>query len=192
MRRLVRRPSPSLAVAMVAVVLAGTGSATAAGLIDGSKLANGSVSSKKIRDQSLRVADLSLNARSELRGQQGPQGVAGPQGPQGEKGLKGEKGDPGPKGDKGDKGDPGTSGHEIVQNNEVLLGSQVNRTYVTTCPAGKRAFGGGVETFNKNVRVLSSTFNGASGWVVKVTTASGAPLGVHTAVITRLACASVG
>lgn len=186
MRRITRRPSPSLVVAMAAVVLAGTGSATAAGLIDGSQLAKGSVTSAKVRNQSLKVADLTLNARSELRGQQGDQG---PQGPKGDPGPQGPKGDPGPQ---GPQGDPGISAYEVVQDNNILAGFQVSRSFSTSCPAGKKVLGGGVQTFNKNVRVIASTPTGDNGWTTNVTTASGAPLGVHQAVIVRITCANVG
>ena len=91
-----RRPSPALAVSIAALVLAGTGSATAAALIDGSKLRNNSVSGLKIKDRSLTMRDLSPKTRAALRAGAASNGVAGPQGP---------KGDPGPQGPKGDPGD---------------------------------------------------------------------------------------
>ncbi|HEY8582059.1 MAG TPA: hypothetical protein VIL49_03900 [Capillimicrobium sp.] len=184
-----RRPSPSLAVAIAAVVLAGTGSATAAGLIDGSQLVKGSVTSAKVRDQSLRVNDLSLNARSELRGQQGPQGV---QGPNGDPGVKGDPGPAGPKGDKGDKGDPGLSGHQLVENYGVLAGNQSSLTVFVHCPGTKKLLGGGVLNTDKRVQIVSAGPDDANSWKTSVQTLSGAPLGVHTPVTTRITCANVG
>jgi hypothetical protein len=80
---------------------------------------------------------------------------AGPQGPAGPKGAKGAKGDKGQKGDKGDKGATGAagvSGYEVVNQTfkEVFIensGSPRGLSEVKTvsCPAGKRAIGGGTD-----------------------------------------------
>jgi len=193
-----RRPSPAVAISIAALALAGTGSATAASLIDGSQLKTNSVSGAKIKDRSLTLQDISPSTRAALRGQPTLQGgPAGPQGPQGPKGDKGDKGDPGTPGLKGDKGDPGPqglpgiSGHQVVNDIHVLLGSTSGATFVSTCPAGKRILGGGTITFNKKVQVLASYPNGVNQWVSQVTTFSGVPIGVHTAVHTRMVCANV-
>lgn len=87
-----RRISPATIIATVALIFAVTGTATAAGLIDGAALKGNLVTSAKIRNSSLQAEDLSTSARIQLRGQTGPQGTTGD------------------KGDKGDKGDPGTQG----------------------------------------------------------------------------------
>jgi hypothetical protein len=180
-----RRPSPSIVVSIIAVVLAGTGSATAARLIDGSQLANNSITSAKVRNSSLKVVDLSPSARAQLRGQQGPQGPKGDPGPQGEKGEKGEKGDPGP------QGAPGISGHQVVLTTGVLLGTQASRTWTTNCPGGKKLLGGGVLNVDKRVHVSSAGPADADTWTTKVETFSGLPLGVHTPVTIRIVCANV-
>lgn len=80
---------------------------------------------------------------------------AGPQGPQGAKGPKGSKGDKGQRGEKGDRGatgPAGVSGYEVVTQTfkEVFIensGSPRGLSAVQTvsCPAGKRAIGGGTD-----------------------------------------------
>jgi hypothetical protein len=81
----IRRPSPALVLAFIAVFLLGAGGATGASkLIDGKNLKKGSVSLSK----------LSKGAK---------RGITGPTGAQGIPGAKGEKGE------KGDKGDAGTA-----------------------------------------------------------------------------------
>lgn len=112
---------------------------------------------------------------------------AGPQGPQGPKGPKGSKGDKGQKGDKGDKGATGAagvSGYEVVNQTfkEVFIensGSPRGLSEVKTvsCPAGKRAIGGGSDlgtnaTQNgqqRSVSVSLSAPNGTgTGWSVQL------------------------
>jgi len=94
-----RRPSPALTVAIIAVVISGTGSAVAASLITSNQIKNGTIQLK----------DLSKSARDALqggRGPQGPTGVAGAAGQPGAAGAPGTPGAPGEPGAKGDKGDP--------------------------------------------------------------------------------------
>ena len=104
-----RRFTPGLVVAMIALAVALSGSAMAAGL----------VTTTQIKDGTIRLIDLHPGAKSALQGQrapagpqgttgaQGPQGAAGargatgPQGPQGVQGLQGVRGPEGPKGEKG-------------------------------------------------------------------------------------------
>jgi hypothetical protein len=89
MNRLRRyRPTPSMLVALVALVMASTGSAVAASLI----------TSKQIKDGTITAKDISKKMLTQLKGKSGPRGAQGLQG------LKGDKGDPGVKGDKGDPG----------------------------------------------------------------------------------------
>ncbi len=112
---------------------------------------------------------------------------AGPQGPQGPKGPKGAKGDKGQKGDKGDKGatgPAGVSGYEVVSQTfkEVFIensGSPRGLSAVQTvsCPAGKRAIGGGSDLGTnpaqngqqRQVTVSLSAPNGnGTGWSVQL------------------------
>src|SRR4051812_45095271 len=56
-----RRPSPALVVAVVACVIACAGSATAATLITGAQIRNGSLTSADVRDHALRGRDVAAN-----------------------------------------------------------------------------------------------------------------------------------
>lgn len=108
-------PSPAMIVAVTALVATGAGSATAAKLITGAQIQNGSVTNADIKKGSLRADRLSAAARRDLtRGLAGAAapataGPPGPAGPQGEAGAPGAKGDPGVTGDPGAKGDIGPS-----------------------------------------------------------------------------------
>ncbi len=129
--KLIRRPSPALLVACLALFLAAGGPAAAvnaadaaARLITGKQIKDNSITGKDVKDGSLVVRDFkrgelarALPAGQGVKGDAGPQGPTGPQGTAGPQGAKGDKGDrgeqgiqgaPGQKGDKGDKGDPGT------------------------------------------------------------------------------------
>lgn len=83
MRKRLRRPSPALILAFIAVFLLGAGGATAT-----SHIING----KNIKKGSVRYSALNKKAKKKLRGRKGP---AGPQGPVGPAGSQGPKGDPG-------------------------------------------------------------------------------------------------
>ena len=112
---------------------------------------------------------------------------AGPQGPQGPKGPKGSKGDKGQKGDKGDKGAtgaPGVSGYEVV--NQTFAGVFIENSgsprglsevKTVSCPAGKRAIGGGYDlgtnaAQNGQQRQVTVSLNGpngtGTGWSVQL------------------------
>ena len=105
-----RRPSPSLVVATVAVVLAGTGSAVAARAI----------TSKDIKDGAIALADLSAAARAGLAGNRGPQGPVGPAGANGANGANGKDGATGPQ---GPAGAAGRSPLEPLKSGETMRGA---------------------------------------------------------------------
>jgi collagen triple helix repeat protein len=89
-----RRPSGSMVIAIMALVLAMGGSAVAASVI----------TSKQIKDGTIQTKDLSKKALKALKGKIGATGAtgapgpAGPQGPQGAQGVQGLKGDTGARG----------------------------------------------------------------------------------------------
>jgi hypothetical protein len=95
MKRIARhRPSASIVVAVVAIVIATAGSATAAGLITSSEIKNNTISSADIRDDAIRspdVRDHSLVIDDFKPGQipQGPRGETGATGPSGAAGRDG-------------------------------------------------------------------------------------------------------
>jgi Collagen triple helix repeat (20 copies) len=112
-----------MAVALLALVLATAGTASAA-----TKLLISS--SSQIKNGSIQTADLAKKARTALRGQTGPAG------PQGAQGLQGPRGEPGPKGAAGPKGDPGISAFSgTIPSGTTVRGSYERQDYV---PTGKK------------------------------------------------------
>ncbi len=107
-------------IACVAVALVvGSTTATAASLISGKEIRNGSVTGKDLKNGSVKRADLSKGIRTRLAavGAQGGQPSApGAVGAPGAKGDNGAKGDKGEKGDKGDAGPVRSSGNWGVIN----------------------------------------------------------------------------
>jgi hypothetical protein len=120
-----RRPSPGTVIACVALFVACTGSATAATLITGGQIKNNSVTTKDVKNKSLRAGD--FRPGDLLRGPAGAPGAAGPQGVQGP---------PGQQGPQGPQGTPGLSGLERV---DVFspTNSDSPKELQATCPAGK-------------------------------------------------------
>jgi hypothetical protein len=109
-RNLPRRPSPAMVVALIALVVATAGTATAATTIiikNSRQVATGSINTGDLADgRGVRIADLTPEARAALRVGQNvsQQGVGGPPGPRGEQGPPGAQGEPGIKGDDGADG----------------------------------------------------------------------------------------
>lgn len=103
------------------------------------KIRNGSVTGLDIQKRTLTGAHVkpgTLVASNFRAGQL-------PAGPKGEKGDKGDKGQKGDKGDKGPNGDPGLSAVVVVQSAPAPLAANGSALLRVTCPAGKRAIGGG-------------------------------------------------
>lgn len=92
-------PSPALAVASAALIVALAGTGYAAGglpaKVDTKLIARNAVTSAKIKDGTIALRDLSATARAGLTG---PAGPAGPQGPAGATGATGATGPQGPAG----------------------------------------------------------------------------------------------
>jgi hypothetical protein len=86
------RPSGSMLVALLALVMATTGSAAALSSL---------ITSKQIKDGTIQTKDISKKAQKTLKGKTGaagPQGALGPKGDAGAAGPQGAKGDTGAKG----------------------------------------------------------------------------------------------
>jgi hypothetical protein len=112
---------PGFVLGIIAVALAGSGSAVAANAITGKDVKNGSLTGADVKNRSLSTSDLSTAAISSLKGQTGATGATGATGPAGAPApsvlgsaqLKGDKGEAGPSGLEGafysvayyDKGD---------------------------------------------------------------------------------------
>lgn len=89
MRSFKKLPSPAMAVAFVALFIAGAGVATAApSLLDGGDIKNNSITAKDVKNGSLLKKDFKRGQiPAGRRGSQGPQGVAGPAGRAGRDGF---------------------------------------------------------------------------------------------------------
>jgi hypothetical protein len=110
-----RRLSPALAVALCALFVALGGTATAALVVTGKQIADGTITAKDLKRGTVGTRQLSAGAIRSLQGRQGPQGAPGaqgPAGPQGPAGTEGPPGSEGPKGEQGATGPPGPPGSE--------------------------------------------------------------------------------
>jgi hypothetical protein len=138
MRKLI--PSGSMTVAVIALLVAMSGSAVAASLITGEQIKDGSVQSK----------DLSKSARANLAGVgdgvRGPTGPAGPAGPIGPKGARGAD---------GQDGAPGFT-QTTVRRGEANVAAHSAGVASAHCLQGEMAVGGGAE------------FNGADGAIDRI------------------------
>jgi hypothetical protein len=120
----------------LAVALSGTGYAAIVlpkGSVGTVHLKRNAVTSVKVKDSSLRLADFARAERGRLVGAKGDPGAPGP---------KGDKGDRGEKGDTGDRGPSGLSDLEVVARNTAPSSVPIQLVSVT-CPAGKRLVSGG-------------------------------------------------
>jgi hypothetical protein len=103
------RISPALVVAIVALMAALGGTAVAGSLITGSQIANDSITSRHVRNGTLKYADLAPSMRSAMKKPDSEPGPAGPIGPRGERGLQGQQGQQGERGPQGPAGENGWS-----------------------------------------------------------------------------------
>lgn len=148
---------PALLVAVLALVIAVSSSATAALVITGKQIKNNSVTTKDIKDGNLKTADLSAAAKAELKGN------AGPAGPAGEKGATGATGPAGPT---GATGPSGIGGYQTILNTANIAAGSAG-TVTATCPAGKKPIGGGglvglVNNPNLHIELSAPTTAGGS------------------------------
>ena len=121
------RPSAALIVAVVALVLACAGSATAARLITGRQIKDSSITTKDVKNGSLLKRD--FGAAQLPRGPQGTRGAEGPAGPRG------------PAGGAGRNGSNGFGVLRYPSNGFVLSNGQSDFVQVP-CPAGTYPTGG--------------------------------------------------
>lgn len=109
------RLSSAHLIALVALFVALTSSATAAVMISGKNIKDGSVTGADVRDRSIAARDLApdalaASAQGGAAGPAGPRGAAGADGADGQAGARGAKGDTGETGAKGNTGAKGDQG----------------------------------------------------------------------------------
>jgi hypothetical protein len=119
MRDRLRGIRPATAIALLALFVSLSGTATAITLITGRNVKDGSLTGQDIRDRSLTKADLRSGT---LSGSRGPAGPVGPQGEQGEAGLRGAQ---------GTQGAAGADPWDRIPSGQVVKGSGHFRLYGT-------------------------------------------------------------
>jgi hypothetical protein len=152
MFRSIPRPSPAMVIACLALVVALSGTSYANILnvpvnsVGTAQLKANAVVSSKVKNHSLLAVD--------FKNGQLPAGA------------------PGPKGDKGDQGAPGVSGYEVVSGRSLVTNTFYNSVAIT-CPAGKKALGGGGGTAGGIVPgdgpyiIDNMPFINGDGWLVQ-------------------------
>jgi hypothetical protein len=104
--------------------------------VGAAQLKQNAVTSKKVKDGTLLAADFKAG--------QLPAGAQGAKGDTGTKGDAGANGQPGPK---GDAGSPGISGYQVVAGGQSkVMGAGGFGESIASCPAGKKAIGGAVDS----------------------------------------------
>jgi hypothetical protein len=113
------RTALAVVVAALALIVSAGAGATAARLVTGKDIKNGTVTSADVKNKSLKPRDFSARAKSRLRGPTGATGATGATGPQGA---------------------PGISGFEVVTRTVSIPGIIGGTgTVAAACPAGKKA-----------------------------------------------------
>jgi hypothetical protein len=180
-----RRPSPALVIASIALFVSLAGGAYAAvslprGSVGTAQLRRGAVTAVKVKSHSLLARD--FKAGQLPRGATGATGAPGATGPQG------------PAGTPGQAGAVGISDYQVVLDGELVQPTDTSGEFDASCPTGTKILGGGVATFNKNIQIESSTpIDNGTDWVVSVVPLTGATFGGGGAssVNIRIVCAKV-
>ena len=161
MRRLAGRTQPVTIFAfMLGLVIATAGTATAAKLITG----------KSIKDGSLTLKDFKKSEIAKLRGRQGPSGAPGATGAPGLRGLTGQQ------------GTPGLVGLVEVLSESVSAPANTTTGGFAKCPTGKTPISGGFFTSGPTINVVDSragrqdgTTGPRDGWSISMSNPIGAP-----------------
>ena len=164
------KPTPRTAlvvvVAAIALMASAGAGATAALMITGKQVKDGSLTSADVKNRSLKVKDFSPKAKSRLTGATGATGARGPAGPAGPTGPAGA---PGTSGLPGLPGLPGLSGFQVVTQTVPVPGLG-NASVGAACPAGKKAlsatagFASPLSTLLAQVSRTSDTAFSATGF----------------------------
>jgi hypothetical protein len=151
----VKRPSTPTILSVLALVAASGSTATAA--------VQRLITSRDIKDGTIRLADLSPATKRALRGQIGLAGPAGPAGAAGAAGSQGPAGPPGPAG----AFDP--SKISYVEGSAATASVGNVRSSVAACPPGTRVLSGGYNVQSHSggsYIILESRARDAAGWYV--------------------------
>ena len=154
-----KRPSPSMVIATIALVFAVAGTGVAAsGLITGADVKDGSLTGKDIAAGSITPANLTtVKSEQALRGKRGPRGLRGKRGPRGRRGYPGA---PGP------AGASGTTASGFVDNSSGTPSMQKAKGGVSVRRAGNGVFcitAPGVDPNTTSMVAVASAKSGALG-----------------------------
>jgi hypothetical protein len=146
----IRRPSPALVVASLALLLSLGGSAYAAvavapGSVGTRQLKNSAVTSEKLAGGAVtanKVKPYSLLSQDFAPGQL-PAGQQGPAGPQG------------PAGATGPQGPAGVSGYQVITSTSPMSATG-QKAVAANCPAGQSVLGGGVAAETPSADTLTT------------------------------------
>jgi hypothetical protein len=170
----VRRPSPALVIACLALLVALTGTSYATVL----NVPKNSVGTSALKRNAVKPAKLAPNAVRTAHVLNGSLLAADFKAGQIPQGAKGDKGDKGDRGDKGDTGSPGVAAVELVSAASAFDSSSTHFVDVT-CPSGKKLLGGGGTVDNAAgfvdlyaSRPLDADTWHARAWEVNATTLS--------------------
>jgi hypothetical protein len=136
-------------IAVVAVLLIGTGTAGAARLLTGKDIKNNSLTGLDIKNGSVGPSDMSDAAMSVLMGDSGPAGAAGAAGPPGPTGV---------------ANITGVSAREVLCSGETNCSIAIVRAM---CPPGTRPVSGGGASVSRGGMWITSAVtdsSGATGW----------------------------
>ena len=154
-----RRPSPALVVAIFALLVALSGSATAAVVMTGSSIKDGTITGKDVKNRTLGSKELSKKAISSLTRKAGPQAPGGPQGPQGQQGPAGPRGPEGATGADGLQGPPGPVHLVFRSGTNANIAPGDTAGFGVGCPASApNVIGGGFRAGSStdNLRLVAS------------------------------------
>ena len=194
MRKRFRRPSPALAISLIAlfVAMGGTSYGLARNSIDSREIRNNDIRSSDLRNNDIRSRDVrnsSLLARDFKPGQlpAGARGSTGPAGPRGFQGVRGVQ------------GGPGISGLQFVPLSSAN-NSDSGKDAAATCPGTKRMIGTGAEltgessgAFPNQIQnvVISDIRTDASLKTVEVRAQEVNAIGTNWQVTAQAICANV-
>jgi hypothetical protein len=181
-----RRPSPSMFVAVAAVVIATASSAVAAstlitsssqikdGVILGRDLQDNTLTGAKLHDGSFAAADLTAGARNALRG---PRGATGGAGPRGRRGLRGPEGS-------------AAISLATYPTTTVGVGPGGRATGNAACPKGQRPIGGGARNPSGKLAIAATypVAGSRPGWAV---TAINSDTAAEHSLVVEAVCARV-
>lgn len=164
-----RRPSPAFLLALIALMVALSGTTYAATQINGSQITKGSITASKL-SPSLRKAI----ARPGPRGLRGPRGFTGAVGPAGPTGQAGFNGLPGP------AGTIDLDKIRVVEGPEITIFPGEVLTARADCAAGERALGGG---YFSSIAHPGGNLAGFSSWALIASNDTSIPVGVSAYVV---------